>query len=162
MRIRDLLDRTARADVDAASATYWTVDDAARARLRAAVTAFNHAPIFTIHGFCHRVLIEDAFAARRLFVQTQVADEVAFDAAFSALLRERFARDLDDKQLLGAFLESGRTVEDLRRLLLRCARTGARPRTPYDPAAIQKLGAELQDLLGTPEQRARVLVDGHG
>ena len=84
MRIRDLLDRLARTEISAASASYWEIDDAARARLRAAVTAFDHAPIFTIHGFCHRILIEDAFAARRLFHQVQVADEVAFDAAFHA------------------------------------------------------------------------------
>src|SRR5512147_2591901 len=105
LRIRDLLDRTARAE----SSSGWPIDAAARTRLRAAVTAFDHAPIFTIHGFCHRILIEDAFAARRLFDQHQVADEVAFDDAFSALLRERFARLLPDRDLLGAFLETGRT-----------------------------------------------------
>ncbi|MDB4952951.1 MAG: Exodeoxyribonuclease [Myxococcales bacterium] len=164
MRIRDLLDRLSRQMTDSAPAgtPCWEIDDAARARLRAAVIAFDHAPIFTIHGFCHRVLIEDAFAARRLFVQTQVADEVAFDAAFASLLRERFAREPADKELLGAFLESGRSVDDLRRLLLKCARTGAKPRAPYDPEAINALGEELQAALGTPEQRARVAVDGHG
>src|SRR4029079_6530947 len=36
MRIRDLLDRTARADVSAAAASYWELDEAARTRLRAA------------------------------------------------------------------------------------------------------------------------------
>lgn len=87
LRIRDLLDRLARADADAPGESVWEIDDDARRRLRAAVTAFDHAPIFTIHGFCHRVLVEDAFAARRLFEQQQVADEVAFDAAFGALLR---------------------------------------------------------------------------
>src|SRR4029078_9649865 len=96
-----LLDRTARAE----SATGWQLDDAARTRLRGAVTAFDQAPIFTIHGFCHRVLIEDAFAARRLFQQTQVADEVAFDTAFSALLRERFACTSPDRALLAVYLE---------------------------------------------------------
>ncbi|MGE3457200.1 MAG: UvrD-helicase domain-containing protein, partial [Kofleriaceae bacterium] len=95
MRIRDLLDRLARTDDvpgQGAPESSWQLDQAARERLRNAVTAFDHARIFTIHGFCHRVLIEDAFAARRLFDQTQVVDEVAFDAAFTSLLRERFAR----------------------------------------------------------------------
>src|SRR4051812_48954246 len=77
MRIRDLLDRLSRADASTDAANAWEIDDAARTRLRTAVTAFDHAPIFTIHGFCHRVLIEDAFAANRLFEQQQVADEVA-------------------------------------------------------------------------------------
>src|SRR6185436_15745546 len=60
LRIRDLLDRTSRA---APSDDGWRIDDEARRRLRAAVTAFDHAPIYTIHGFCHRLLIEDAFSA---------------------------------------------------------------------------------------------------
>src|SRR6185436_1951110 len=128
LRIRDLLDRLSRQREDTAApgAPCWELDDAARARLRAAVTAFDHAPIFTIHGFCHRVLIEDAFAARRLFDQKQVADEVAFDTAFSALLRERFATEEPDRELLSAYLEWGSTVENLRDLLLKCARADAR------------------------------------
>ena len=121
MRIRDLLDRLSRAEVSTDEASAWELDDAARARLRAAVTAFDHAPIFTIHGFCHRVLIEDAFAARRLFQQQQIADEVAFDAAFAALLRERFAVASPDKELLAAYLQEG-TTDGLRDLLLQCTR----------------------------------------
>ena len=147
MRIRDLLDRTARAE----SATGWQLDDAARTRLRAAVTAFDHAPIFTIHGFCHRVLIEDAFAARRLFQQTQVADEVAFDTAFSALLRERFACTSPDRELLAAYLEAGETVDRLRDLLLRCARADARAPRRFDPSKAVEVGEALRAAFGTPE-----------
>ncbi|HEY5944506.1 MAG TPA: UvrD-helicase domain-containing protein, partial [Kofleriaceae bacterium] len=159
MRIRDLLDRTARAEISAAAASYWELDDAARARLRAAVTAFDHAPIFTIHGFCHRILIEDAFAARRLFQQTQVADEVAFDTAFSSLLRERFARLSPDRELLGAYLESGSSVDNLRDLLLKCARADARVPRRFDPARAVAVADSLRAVLGTPEQRERVLHD---
>jgi len=104
----------------------------ARRRLRAAVTTFDHAPIHTIHGFCHRVLVEDAFAAQRMFEQTQVADEVAFDTAFVALLRERFARVSPDRELLAAFLETGKTVHRLRDVLARL-RAGRSRRA--DPAA---------------------------
>ncbi|HEY6039048.1 MAG TPA: UvrD-helicase domain-containing protein, partial [Kofleriaceae bacterium] len=104
LRIRDLLDRLSRASESSESASAWELDAAARKRLRDAVTTFDHAPIHTIHGFCHRVLVEDAFAAQRLFEQTQVADEVAFDTAFLALLRERFARVSPDRELLAAFL----------------------------------------------------------
>jgi exodeoxyribonuclease V beta subunit len=157
MRIRDLLDRMARADVDQVAKSTWDIDDAARARLRAAVTAFDHAPIFTIHGFCHRILIEDAFAARRLFDQTQVADEVAFDTAFSSLLRERFATHSPDRELLAAYLESGKTVDNLRDLLLKCARADARAPRGYDPDRAMEALAQLRATLGTEQQRATFL-----
>ncbi len=158
LRIRDLLDRLARQteDTAASGAPCWEIDDAARARLRAAVTAFDHAPIFTIHGFCHRVLVEDAFAAHRLFQQTQVADEVAFEAAFSALLREQLARVPADRELLAAYLETGKTVDDLRTMLLRCARTGASLREQPSPGTIAELGADLASVFGSPEACARV------
>jgi exodeoxyribonuclease V beta subunit len=156
MRIRDLLDRTARADISAATASYWEIDDAARARLRAAVTAFDHAPIFTIHGFCHRILIEDAFAAKRLFQQTQVADEVAFDAAFSSLLRERFAKETPDRDLLEAYLQTGSTVENLRDLLLKCARADARVPRRFDAERARAVAELLRRELGGSDQRAAI------
>ena len=164
MRIRDLLDRLSRATADTAApgadpATYWRLDDTARRRLRRAITAFDHAPIFTIHGYCHRILIEDAFAAQRMFQQQQVADEVAFDTAFAALLRERFARVRPDRDLLGAFLETERTVEKLRDILLGCARAGedARVRSHLDPEGVHEAARRLHAALGTQERRAEVL-----
>src|SRR5213078_4526278 len=53
LRIRDLFDRLSRAAASTASEpdTAWIIDGDARRRLRAAVTAFDHAPIYTIHGF---------------------------------------------------------------------------------------------------------------
>ncbi|HUJ58790.1 MAG TPA: UvrD-helicase domain-containing protein [Kofleriaceae bacterium] len=156
MRIRDPLDRMARASESSAAETAWELDDAARARLRAAITAFDHAPIFTIHGFCHRVLVEDAFAARRLFEQTQVADEVAFDAAFTALLRERFALADPDRALLAAWLERESTVDQLRELLLRCARSGARAHGRLEPARVLGAIDALRGELGDEAGRARV------
>jgi exodeoxyribonuclease V beta subunit len=165
LRIRDLLDRLARtpaatADLPTAEAgrTHWVIDEAARRRLRAALAAFDHAPIFTIHGYCHRLLIEDAFAAQRLFEQTQVADEVAFDAAFTALLRERFARARPERDLLAAFLSTGRPVHKLRDILLGCARAGqdARVRRHADPDALRELAAHLHGELGTEARRGAV------
>ena len=133
LRVRDLLDRLSRATGSTDDTSAWTIDDAARARLRAAVTAFDHAPIFTIHGFCHRVLVEDAFAARRLFEQVQVADEVAFDTAFDALLRERFARVSPERELIQAYRRGNKTIKDLRDLLLACVRTHGELRRAFDP-----------------------------
>jgi ATP-dependent exoDNAse (exonuclease V) beta subunit len=166
MRIRDLLDRTSRIDRDAPASDrapaplanrYWDIDDAARARLRAAVTAFDHAPIFTIHGFCHRILIEDAFAARRLFDQRQVADEVAFDTAFSSLLRERFATTSPDRELLSAYLEWGGTVDNLRDLLLKCARADTRVTRRFDADRAIAVMDNLRATLGTQAQREQLM-----
>ncbi|MBA3464130.1 MAG: UvrD-helicase domain-containing protein [Deltaproteobacteria bacterium] len=158
MRIRDVLDRLSRAQTDAPDdcESVWDLDADAKKRLRAAVTAFDHAPIFTIHGFCHRILVEDAFAARRLFEQTQVADEVAFDAAFSALLREQFARDPEDRELLSAFLQTGRTVEHLRDVLLKCARADAPLRRQLNPAAAREAIGRMYSAVGTQAQRDAV------
>jgi len=157
MRIRDLLDRLSRVEVSAEGEPCWELDADARARLRAAVTSFDHAPIFTIHGFCHRVLIEDAFAARRLFDQQQIADEDAFDAAFGALLRERFACTSPDRELLGAYLENGKTVEALRELLLQCARADATPRRQFDAASAMAVAETLQLECGSQVARDRLI-----
>ncbi len=162
LRIRDLLDRLSRAETDADGESVWDLDDVAKKRLRAAVTSFDHAPIFTIHGFCHRILVEDAFAARRLFEQTQVADEVAFDAAFGVLLREQFARDAADRDLLSAFLQTDRTVDHLRELLLKCARADAPLRRQLDPAAARAAVADLYAALGRTDQRASLAVEIKG
>jgi len=152
LRIRDLLDRLSRHTGESPG---WVIDDAARTRLRDAVTAFDHAPIFTIHGFCYRILVEDAFAAQRLFVQTQVADEVAFDRAFVALLRERFAVASPDRDLLGAYLGRGDTVDKLRDLLLSCARQGAPTRASYRPES--ELGDQLREVFGSDAARDALL-----
>src|SRR3954470_7841535 len=163
LRIRDLLDRLARASAATVEDGGWLLDDDARRRLRAAVTAFDHAPIYTIHGFCHRILIEDAFSARRLFDQRQVADEVAFDAAFGALLRERFAYRSPDRELLGAFLESRsssgapRTVDALRAMLLGCVRAHAPVRRPLDPEAVRAAFVQLSAVFASDAGRAAVL-----
>ena len=157
LRIRDLLDRMVRASESTTAASAWELDDDARARLLAAIRAFDHAQIFTIHGFCHRVLVEDAFAARRLLEQTQVADEVAFDTAFGALLRERFAKESPDRDLLALYLERDGTVDKLRELLLRCARSGGVPRRHFDPAQAATIAERLRACFGTDELRAAIL-----
>jgi exodeoxyribonuclease V beta subunit len=163
LRIRDLLDRLARAEASTVEDGGWLIDDDARRRLRAAVTAFDHAPIYTIHGYCHRLLIEDAFSARRLFDQTQIADEVAFDAAFGALLRERFAYRSPDRELLGAFLEtrtttgSPRTVDHLRALLLGCVRADAPLRRPIDPERVETTFGLVQAAFADAKNRAAVV-----
>ncbi|MGE5186575.1 MAG: UvrD-helicase domain-containing protein [Acidobacteriota bacterium] len=159
MRVRDLLDRMARATESSTAASCWELDDDARARLRASAIAFDRAPIFTIHGFCHRVLIEDAFAARRPLQQEQIIDEVAFDAAYKAELAQRFAIHEPARGLLAAFLEKDKTVDHLRDLLLGCARTPARTRRGCDVVAITEIAERLRARFSDPAALAASL--GH-
>ena len=116
---------------DAGPDDVWIVDEAARARLRAALDSFDAAPISTIHGFCHRVLAEESFAARRPFEQEQVPDDAVLRAAFTAALRERFALDPAEAELLGQYLGEGtNTVDKLFRLVLEVYRSGAELAAP--------------------------------
>ncbi|MCB9599682.1 MAG: UvrD-helicase domain-containing protein, partial [Sandaracinus sp.] len=81
---------TPRADdprVNPTEGSFWTFDDAARARVTEAFVGFERAPISTIHGFCQRVLSEQAFLSRRPFRSTLVEPRRAFGRAFREELR---------------------------------------------------------------------------
>ncbi len=100
---------------------HWIIDAEARHKLTDALLGFDRASIHTIHAFCQRVITENAFSSRRLFAQTQVAGEAAFSEAFKSALREDLAREEGHKRYLAAWYRSGRSVEDLEKLLYRCA-----------------------------------------
>jgi len=118
----------AGADADAA----WALDDAARARLLEAQRAFDRATITTIHGFCQRVMTEDAFASRRLLTQARVDSKRAFSDAFSETLRTTLATDTRTSRYLEAWLASGRSTDALDRTLAQ-ANLQRRPwGVPYD------------------------------
>lgn len=174
-RIHDLVDRLSRvvaaADADPgadaaelAPGTYWRIDAAARARLRAAAQAFSQSAIFTIHGFCHRVLLEDAFAANRLFEQVQVADEVAFRAAFYEVLRDTLAVQPEHAQTLEVYLrqhsnKADKTaVERLEKLLLEAMRAQAEPRPRIGEVSLRAVIENLA-ALASAAVRARILAE---
>ncbi len=100
---------------DAASA--WLLDGAARARLFEAQRAFDRATITTIHGFCQRVMTEDAFASRRLLTQAHVDSKRAFSDAFRETLRTTLSTDARTSRYLEAWLASGRNTDALDRAL---------------------------------------------
>jgi len=54
---------------------YKTAKPQAANRLRAALATFDEAAIFTIHGFCNRVLKEFAFESNRLFEPTLIKEQ---------------------------------------------------------------------------------------
>lgn len=148
-------DSPAAPDGDAAS--YWRIDSAARARLRAAAQAFSQSAIYTIHGFCHRVLLEDAFAANRLFEQVQVADEIAFRSAFYDVLRDTLAVAPEHAEVLEVYLRHA-SVERLEQLLLSSMRAQAMPRSRTGLLTLRRMLADLA-ILGDEHRRAGVLAD---
>ena len=162
-RVRRLLDRIARGEQVAVAddAPAWTIDAEARARAHEAAQAFDRAPVFTIHGFCHRVLAENAFASRLLFEQSQVASETAFAAAFKAALRCELACEPGHVELLVSWLASGHTVAGLQKLLFQCAREHG---TLQPPFAEERLRALLDQLVAEPidadEVTRRLRADG--
>ena len=95
----------------------WILDAAARARLSAARGAFDRATITTIHGFCQRVLTEEAFASRRLLAQEHVDSQRAFAEAYRDTLRTTLATDERLDRYLGAWLASGKSTDTLERTL---------------------------------------------
>ncbi len=158
-RIRRLLESVegARAHSAGPDEPHWLIDDSARQLLRDALLGFERAAIHTIHGFCHRILSENAFSSRRLFAQTQVAGEAAFSAAFMGALREEFARDEDHQRYLAAWYRYGRSVDDLERLLYRCANQHGRLVPGFEERALasrlRAAAAELPSLGDSDDNR---------
>ncbi|MBT8494395.1 MAG: UvrD-helicase domain-containing protein, partial [Deltaproteobacteria bacterium] len=115
---------------------HWLIDDSARERLRLAVMGFDRVSISTIHGFCHRLVGEQAFAGGKQLRQQQIADITAFESAFRAEIRERFASDSELEPYLRAWLESGKSTTELGKLLYGCVRERAEIEPRLDERAL--------------------------
>ncbi len=113
----------------------WRLDAEARRRIQAALTSLDAATISTIHGFCQRVLSEQAFHNGRLFGEKQVDARSAFSAAFRDVLRTRFAREPDLKDMVRLWLEAGESIESLEALLHRCSVERGELRPLFNPEA---------------------------
>jgi exodeoxyribonuclease V beta subunit len=74
-------------DAQVRAGDFWTIDDAAQAKLARALQAFDGATIATIHAFCQRVLRENAFSSGRLFEEQQVDGRDSFARAMREALR---------------------------------------------------------------------------
>ena len=72
---------------------FWEINTHRKERLKAALLDFDSAPIYTIHGFCKRVLREFAFENRQLFEQ-QLCDT---NQLFTEVFRRYLRRDLLSK-----------------------------------------------------------------
>ena len=104
---------------DAAATGTWTLDAAAKRRLAEARNAFDRATIRTIHGFCEQVLREVGFGSKRLLTQEHVDGQRVFEGAFKETLRTTLAIDATLKRYVAAWVEAGRTIDDLGLTLFR-------------------------------------------
>lgn len=96
---------------------HWELDDGARAKLDAALQAFDRTVISTIHAFCQKVLQDAAFETGRLFRQTRMAEGELFAEVFKDHLRTAFCATEADRAFLVEALERTGSPEDLEKLL---------------------------------------------
>jgi exodeoxyribonuclease V beta subunit len=96
-----------------------TIDAEARLRLERSLWGFEHASIFTIHGFCQRVLTELAFQTGMNFDLEVVDAYRPFHRAFRAVLRECIVDGMGERTLLEKWLSRGGQVDALEMLLLK-------------------------------------------
>ena len=96
-----------------------TIDAGARSRLERSLWAFDRASIFTIHGFCQRVLIELAFLTGMSFDLEVVDAYRPFHRAFRAVLRECISDGTGERTLLERWLSAGGQVDALETILLK-------------------------------------------
>ena len=118
-RIRQKLQelRDLREDRFKPGRAHWELDDPARAKLDAALQAFDRTVISTIHAFCQKVLQDAAFETGRLFRQTRMAEGELFAEVFKDHLRTAFCATEADQVFLMEALEQTGSPENLEKLL---------------------------------------------
>jgi len=68
---------------------YWEINSARKKQLKTALLDFDSVPIYTIHGFCKRVLQEFAFENRQLFEQQFCDTKLLFPEIFRCYIRKK-------------------------------------------------------------------------
>lgn len=136
-RVRDLIrrvcDETGKLPAGADPDSYWEINEATRIRLREALFRFDGAAISTIHGFCQRVLSEQAFLGGRLFEQEHADGGELFGLAFRETVRAALAETSPDGKMLRAWISAAKTLSELESFLFNCHREGCPQRCPVTP-----------------------------
>ena len=130
--IRSILDETLETPDDDLS-LYWAIDDVKRGRLREALFRFDGAAISTIHGFCQRILSEQAFLGGRVFEQEHVDGKEIFGQAFREEVRFLMSGKCPVGKGLGDWIARGESLQDLETLLYTCHREGVPERCTLTP-----------------------------
>ena len=68
--------------------SYWEIGKTQRDQVKAALLDFDSAPVYTIHGFCKRILQEFAFENRQLFDQQLTNNNLLLPEVFRRYLRK--------------------------------------------------------------------------
>lgn len=92
-------------------------DESRRARIENAVTDFDEAGIFTIHGFCQYILQTYPFESMSLFSQGICKDDRLLEVAVRDFLRDLEEVDARDLQEFAAFRGSSSFSETVSRLM---------------------------------------------
>lgn len=128
----------------------WEISESTRVRLREALFRFDGAAISTIHGFCQRILSEQAFHGGRLFEQKHADGSEMFGLAFREELRHLLSEESTTGEVLRIWLEQGGALNDLQEFLYLCHREGCPERCPvtplWDPGGFKKAMDELPDI----------------
>ncbi len=133
MLIRKLCDQSGDLVPGIAPGAYWKIDDVIRSRLREALFRFDGAQISTIHGFCYRVLSEQAFLGGRLFEQEQADGVELFGFAFREEVRRALVESTGLGKALRRWIEEEKSLLQLEQFLFRCHREGCPGRCPVTP-----------------------------
>ncbi len=133
MLIRRLCDQSGDLAPNEDPGAYWKIDDVIRSRLREALFRFDGAQISTIHGFCNRVLSEQAFLGGRLFEQEQADGMEMFGFAFREEVRRALVEQTGLGEALRRWIGEGKSLLQLEQFLYRCHREGAPERCPVTP-----------------------------
>lgn len=141
-RLRDRLERLTHT-----TDPQWPTTEAERVRLERALADFEAMGIHTIHGWCRKVLDENAFHQRRLF------DEALVDGVqrLRRVLRHELRRLLIEAGSAGDELRRGLGTDfdfrGLEQLTLEIAQSRADLGPPWSPATLVAAAEQLRDLL---------------
>jgi len=142
-RVRGVLERILMQDSPGSQdVPHWVIDERTRRFLELQVFSFDRAPIHTIHGFCRRILSENAFYLQKLFDQSHEDAGSIFDRAFTRTLRRVLAVDPKLKLYLQLWLENY-SFDSLKFDLMKICTTPAELRPQFEPGT---LDAALRDL----------------
>jgi exodeoxyribonuclease V beta subunit len=84
----------------------WCFDQETRRKLELTLFGFDEAPIFTIHGFCSRILREQAFFLGEPLLQERVDTKTLFREIWRDYLSSADAQKSDAQQVLTAWLDA--------------------------------------------------------
>ena len=85
---------------------FWEINSVRKKQLKAALLDFDSVPVYTIHGFCKRILREFAFENRQLFEQQLCDKNLLFPEVFRRYMRrELLSRNTPVSQLFALYVK---------------------------------------------------------